>query len=100
MPIPDTLARKITADFRAEKKYGGRKKFCDALGLVPIWQQAITWNCFIHAALAADEWYARHHMVTNTLIFRILIINDVEAQLKTFWNVFDRIDEFHNCGHS
>ena len=27
MPIPDTLARKITADFRAEKKYGGRKKF-------------------------------------------------------------------------
>ena len=32
MPIPDTLARKITADFRAEKKYGGRKKFCDALG--------------------------------------------------------------------
>ena len=31
MPIPDTLARKITADFRAEKKYGGRKKFCDAL---------------------------------------------------------------------
>ena len=31
MPIPNTLARKITADFRAEKKYGGRKKFCDAL---------------------------------------------------------------------
>ena len=31
MPIPDTLARKITADFRAEKKYGGRKFFCDAL---------------------------------------------------------------------
>ena len=31
MPIPNTLSRKITADFRAEKKYGGRKKFCDAL---------------------------------------------------------------------
>ena len=31
MPIPDTLARKITADFGAEKKYGGRKNFCDAL---------------------------------------------------------------------
>ena len=31
MPIPDTLPRKITADFRAEKKYGGRKNFCDAL---------------------------------------------------------------------
>ena len=31
MPIPDTLPRKITADFRAEKKYGGRKIFCDAL---------------------------------------------------------------------
>ena len=34
MPIPNTLARKITADFRAEKKYGGRKNFCDALGLI------------------------------------------------------------------
>ena len=33
MPIPDTLPRKITADFRAEKKYGGRKKICDALPL-------------------------------------------------------------------
>ena len=31
MPIPDTLARKITADFRAQKKYGGQKNFCDAL---------------------------------------------------------------------
>ena len=31
MLIPDSLARKITADFRAEKKYGGRKNFCDAL---------------------------------------------------------------------
>ena len=31
MPIPNTLSRKITADFRAEKKYGGRKKICDAL---------------------------------------------------------------------
>ena len=33
MPIPDTLhvACKITADFGAEKKYGGRKKFCDTL---------------------------------------------------------------------
>ena len=31
MPIPNTLSCKITADFRAEKKYGGRKKFCDAL---------------------------------------------------------------------
>ena len=31
MPILDTLARKITADFRAEKKYGGRKNFCDTL---------------------------------------------------------------------
>ena len=31
MPIPDTLARKITADFRAQKKYGDRKKICDAL---------------------------------------------------------------------
>ena len=26
-----------------------------ANGLVPTWQQAITWNCFIHAALAGDE---------------------------------------------
>ena len=26
MPIPDTLARKITADFRAEKKVWGPKK--------------------------------------------------------------------------
>ena len=31
MPIPDTLARKITDDFGAEKKYGGRKNVCDAL---------------------------------------------------------------------
>ena len=26
MPIPDTLARKITADFRAEKSMGAEKK--------------------------------------------------------------------------
>ena len=31
MPISNILSRKITADFRAEKKYGGRKIFCDAL---------------------------------------------------------------------
>ena len=37
MPIPDTLARKITADFRAEKKYGGRKKICDALANTLEW---------------------------------------------------------------
>ena len=34
MPIPDTLARKVTVNFGAEKKYGGRKKFCDALDLI------------------------------------------------------------------
>ena len=37
MPIPNTLSRKITADFRAEKKYGGRKKICDALVVRCIW---------------------------------------------------------------
>ena len=36
MPIPGTLARKITADFRAEKKYGGRKYFCDAGLIFPV----------------------------------------------------------------
>ena len=42
------------------------------------------------------SWCAiyRHHMVTNTQTFRILIITDAGAQLKTFWNVFDGIDEF------
>ena len=41
-----------------------------------------------------------NHMVANTQIFRILIITDAGAQLKTFWNVFDWIDKFHNCGRS
>ena len=41
MPIPDTLARKITADFRSEKKYGGRKNFCDAL---------VQYNMILHQA--------------------------------------------------
>ena len=27
MPLPDTLPRKITADFRAEKSMGAEKKF-------------------------------------------------------------------------
>ena len=41
-----------------------------------------------------------NHMVANTQIFRILIITDAGAQLKTFWNVFDWIDKFHICGRS
>ena len=36
----------------------------------------------------------------NTQMFRILIKTDAGAQMKTLWNVFDRIDEFHNCGRS
>ena len=37
--------------------------------------------------------------ITNTHIFIILIITDAGAQVKTCWNVFDGIDEFHNCRH-
>ena len=33
-----------------------------------------------------------NHMVANTQILRILILTDAGAQLKTFWNVFDRIE--------
>ena len=42
MPIPNTLSRKIMADFRAEKKYGGRKKFCDALEFCPSCQNRLS----------------------------------------------------------
>ena len=50
MPISNILSRKITADFRAEKKYGGRKKFCDAL-LQSYTKPSICNHIFLYARL-------------------------------------------------
>ena len=47
MPIPNTLSRKITADFRAEKKYGGRKKICDALSYGITGGQWVNYPCAV-----------------------------------------------------
>ena len=51
MPFPDTLARKITADFRAEKKYGGRKKICDALAIFLV---------FMASAMTSHHYLTSH----------------------------------------
>ena len=62
MPIPDTLPRNITADFRAEKKYGGRKKFCDVLQ----WPTKIVY--------ANKSW-----LVVNSLIPVDLLVDNAEV---------------------
>ena len=57
MPIPDTLARKITADFWAEKSMGAEKNF------VTLW--SITHNILDGWLVLWGTWQAlkRHNMV-------------------------------------
>ena len=61
MPIPDTLPRKITADFRAEKSMGAEKKF-----VMLCWPTKIVY--------ANKSW-----LVVNSLIPDDLLVDNAEV---------------------